>query len=380
MRTSFATAERACATELENQIQLISQHPVVTNMINAINGVFAVCNEHRQLLAVNHNLLQLLGVEDPAKILGMRPGEAMSCIHAQRCEGGCGTSEYCKNCGAAIAMVLSLSENLPIEKTCAITVNSVREKEDFFFSVRATPFNVEDTRLILLTMQNITDLQKLKSLERIFLHDVSNLAAAISGLSEFAQECEPEDMPLLLKALNNTSFRLINEIKLQRLLTAAASSSYIPQNSQVSLREIFEDSVDIISGHPSITGKKLRKPEILPEKLFSSDKTLILKVLQNMLINAFEATEPGRAVRFWADCGKKDLTFCIWNHQAIPAEMQGRIFQRNYTTKKEAGHGLGTYSMKVFGEELLKGSLSFESSETRGTVFRFNLPIEEIFS
>jgi signal transduction histidine kinase len=94
-----------------------------------------------------------------------------------------------------------------------------------------------------------------------------------------------------------------------------------------------------------------------------------------MLINAFEATDTGRAVRFWLDCGKKDLTFCVWNHKPIPESMRGRIFQRNYTTKTGNGHGLGTYSMKFFGETLLGGEVSYESSETKGTVFRLVIPL-----
>lgn len=377
MRTSFATAERSSAKELEQQIKLITEHPVVTGLVKAINGVLAVCNGNRQILAVNDELLKLIGVEDPGQILGLRPGEALNCIYSHRCEGGCGTSEYCRSCGAAVALVLSLSEDRPVEKKCAITVNSVREKEDFFFRVRSTPMQIDDEKIIMLTMQNITQQQNLESLEKLFLHDVSNLAAAISGLSEFAGECEPEDMPLLLKALNTTSSRMINEIKLQRLLVSANNSGYFPETTTISLKEIFDDSVDMISGHPAISGKKLRKPEILPEKHFDSDKTLILKVLQNMLINAFEATEAGRAVRFWVDCGKRELTFCVWNHLPIAEEMQRRIFQRNYTTKKEGGHGLGTYSMKIFGEKLLQGRVEFESSEDRGTVFRFTLPVNE---
>jgi signal transduction histidine kinase len=378
MRTSFATAERACANKLEDQIKLIAGHPVVNKIIDAVHGVFAVCNEYRQILAVNESLLKFLGIDDPASIIGQRPGEAFHCIHSHRCEGGCGTSEYCRSCGAAIAMVLSLTEEKPIEKTCSISVNSVREKEDFFFLVRSTPMKIEDTQIILLTMQNITKLQNLQFMERMFLHDVSNLATAISGLSEFASDCDPEDMPLLLKALNNTSSRLINEIKLQSLLISSGDGKYLIDNQPVSLKEIFDETVDMISGHSSITGKKLRKPEVLPEKHFATDKTLVLKVLQNMLINAFEATDTGRAVRFWVDCGKKDLTFCVWNHKSIPEIMQKRIFQRNFTTKDQPGHGLGTYSMKVFGEKMLDGRISFETSEAKGTVFRFTLPLHEI--
>lgn len=375
MRTYFATPERASAETLEQQIRTISKHPLFDGLIQAVNGVFAVCNEHRQILAVNDKLLNLLGVEDPSSLLGLRPGEALSCVYAHKCESGCGTSEFCSNCGAAIALVTSLEKNHTVEKNCSISVNSIREKEDFHFIVRSTPLQIEEEKFLIVTMQDITRLQKLQCLERVFIHDIVNLATAISGLSDFAKDCEPDDLPLLFKAISNTTTRLFGEVKLQRVLASDKPENYIPKQDQITLKEIFEETIDSISGHVATKNRKLRKPEIVPEKSFHTDKTLLLKVLQNMLINAFENSDEGRAVRFWVDCGKKDLTFCVWNHRVIPLAMHGRIFQRNYTTKIENGHGLGTYSMKIFGEGFLGGKISFASSEDKGTVFRFNMPL-----
>ncbi|RJR33419.1 MAG: ATP-binding protein [Desulfobacteraceae bacterium] len=67
--------------------------------------------------------------------------------------------------------------------------------------------------------------------------------------------------------------------------------------------------------------------------------------------------------------------FNVWNRQAIPPRVALRIFQRNFTTKEEAGRGLGTYSMKFFGEKILGGQVSFTTSAESGTVFKFSLPI-----
>lgn len=375
MRTEFATPDRASAQLLEQQISLVSTHPVICEILKAVNGMFVVCNEFRQILTANTEMLTLLNSEDGSEVLGLRPGEALSCIHAHRCEGGCGTSNYCKTCGAVLAMLSSLENHQPAEKICAITVNSIRERQDFYFKVKSSPIKIADHSYLLLTLQNITDLQKLQALEKAFMHDITNTAFAISGLSKFALESDEDELPLLVKSISKTASRMLNEIKLHSLLLANDSASYDLVKTEVSLTEILEEIVDTISGHPATRGKKLRKPEIFPDKILHTDKTLLLKVLQNMLINAFEATDTGRAVRFWLDCGKKDLTFCVWNHKPIPESMRGRIFQRNYTTKTGNGHGLGTYSMKFFGETLLGGEVSYESSDTKGTVFRLVIPL-----
>ena len=73
--------------------------------------------------------------------------------------------------------------------------------------------------------------------------------------------------------------------------------------------------------------------------------------------------------------GKEEglISFCVWNAQAIPQKFAIRIFQRNFSTKEQAGRGIGTYSMKLFGEKFLGGRVSFTSSPKKGTVFRLTL-------
>ncbi len=161
------------------------------------------------------------------------------------------------------------------------------------------------------------------------------------------------------------------------LAASHAEPVYKPILQPTTIKSVFEETIDCISGHPSLIGKKLRKPEVFPEKKFLTDKSLLEKVLHNMLLNAFEATDVGRAVRFWIDSGKHQVTFCVWNHKPIDDAARSRIFQRNYSTKNEAGRGQGTFSMKHFGEQLLGGKIAFESSATKGTVFRFSLPTNQ---
>ena len=95
-----------------------------------------------------------------------------------------------------------------------------------------------------------------------------------------------------------------------------------------------------------------------------------------MIINAFEATPAGGAIRFWVEQTDKDVSFKVWNSQPIAPEQGLRIFQRNYSTKSSTGRGLGTYSMKLFGETYLGGEVDFVSSEADGTTFHLRLPKE----
>lgn len=66
--------------------------------------------------------------------------------------------------------------------------------------------------------------------------------------------------------------------------------------------------------------------------------------------------------------------FSVWNDGFIQPEVQRRIFQRDFTTKDQPGRGIGTFSMKLLGEDLLGGRVTFTSSVEKGTVFRFFCP------
>jgi sensor histidine kinase regulating citrate/malate metabolism len=65
----------------------------------------------------------------------------------------------------------------------------------------------------------------------------------------------------------------------------------------------------------------------------------------------------------------------VWNVGEISKDVTKRIFQRNFSTKEEAGRGIGTYSMKLLGEEFLGGQVNFTTSKKEGTVFRFTYPV-----
>jgi signal transduction histidine kinase len=92
---------------------------------------------------------------------------------------------------------------------------------------------------------------------------------------------------------------------------------------------------------------------------------------------ALEAAEEGEAVKVWVEIDGGPVTFCVWNRAVIPAAIRLRLFQRNFSTKAQSGRGIGTYSMKLFGEEVLGGRVGFTSSRGEGTTFRFVHPSGE---
>ena len=104
-----------------------------------------------------------------------------------------------------------------------------------------------------------------------------------------------------------------------------------------------------------------------------TDRTLLARILGNMLKNALEAAGADETVTFRCTREGERIDFAIHNRAAIAPAAQLEIFQRSFSTKGE-GRGLGTYSMKVLGE-YLGAEVDFSSSAASGTTFRLRLPL-----
>ena len=76
----------------------------------------------RQIVFCNGALAKLTGAT-AASLMGMRPGEVFNCIHARETPGGCGTTESCSTCGAALAILAALDGEAS-RKECRMTVRT----------------------------------------------------------------------------------------------------------------------------------------------------------------------------------------------------------------------------------------------------------------
>jgi signal transduction histidine kinase len=375
MKTHFAPAERSDAARLKEELDFVKGSSIVTGLLNSVSGLLAVLNEHRQILAINESLLEMLGVGSAEYLLGLRLGEVIHCIHSSDMPGGCGTSEFCSTCGAAIAMVTCSVTEAPVEKTCAVTIENNDRTQDLYLRVRSVPVAHQGKKLILLFMQDITHQQRLASLEQVFFHDINGILQGILGAGELISVKAPENIRHYSNILRKLTLRLVGEVAVQQCLSQNGSASYQQNVGTVRLHQIVEDVGTIISGHPAKRGRTLVLPETIPDVTLTTDAGLVVRILVNMVVNALEATDEGDAVKMSVDSTDREIVFSVWNRKPIPHDIARRIFQRNFSTKAETGRGLGTYSMKLFGEEILGGKVGFLTSVEDGTCFHFRLPV-----
>ncbi len=373
MGTYNAPSERSDPAELHDQIEFVGAHPIVRELMNITSGLLAVLNENRQILSINDAYIEFLGLhsEEAKRILGLRPGESINCVHAQQAPGGCGASEYCPTCGAVVAILTSQTTNAPVEKPCAATVLRDGQMIEMLFLARCAPLLLNDQRFLMLFLTDVSQQQQWAALERMFFHDINNLVGAILGTSEMLVAHNGNAPEQLAAILHSQAQRLAQEIAIQKSLSKNLNGNYKPLYQSYAIKDILTELEKQFATHLCARNKKLMVQNNVGSLTIITDYSLVLRIVGNMIQNAFEATGEGQSIVVQTDRHGDQVEFSVWNSEVISEDVSKRIFQRNFSTKEDMGRGLGTYSMKFFGEEVLEGHVSFTTSEAEGTVFRY---------
>lgn len=371
--TYFAPAARVGRDQLISQVKSISNSPVMNAILQTAAGLMVVLNENRQIVAYNHSFLKSIGISDPEKVLGLRLGESLHCKYAFDEPNGCGTTQYCSSCGAAIAMMSAIDNNVTSEQICALKEQIDGHSDEICLLVKAQPFNVNHRRWILVYAQDVSQQQFWSSMEDVFFHDINNMLASMKIVSDYVSDNMPEDQ--LLKELKLITDRICKEITMQETLSHYKDKRNIVNLAATRLSLIKELVFNTVLNKSLADGKTLLEEGSRDDISLFTDPMLVSRVLINMLLNALEATEKGGSVKFRTMVESAQIRWEIWNSSHIPENIQLRIFQKFFSTKKLPGHGLGTYSMKLFGEECLGGTVSFTSTTEDGTTFSLTLPL-----
>jgi hypothetical protein len=374
MKTFHASPERSSQEVLESQFLSLSENEFFSELINALPYVVTVLNSNRQIVFSNQVLTQALKVSEFRELLGKRPGEALRCKHSTSMEGGCGTSENCRVCGAVNTIVTSFEENRKVVNECRITTENEGVEDFFDYEVTASPFKWQDQKYTIFSVADISGIKRKRALERIFFHDILNTAGNMKNLSEVIIKIDDaKKKEELLALLGKVSSELVEEIQEQRQLSAAETGDLNLIYSLVNTNEILES---LVHQFESFSLRKIRVciSEESQMLSFSNDKTLISRILKNMIKNAIEASKDGDTITLKAILDQDILRFIIHSSNVIERNIQLQIFKRSFSTKGP-DRGLGTYSMKLLGERYLKGKVYFKSDVNSGTEFYFDLPL-----
>ncbi len=367
--------ERVPRKDLLVQLERARAESALAPILDAIGEMAAVLTEQRQVVFANKAMLDFAGSGSVEQLCGLRPGEVLACLHSKEAGDGCGDAEGCRFCGAAAAVGETLRTGAPATRECRMTTGADGRAAALDVLARATPFQIDGRRFVLLVLSDTSHGKRRAALERIFFHDILNTVSSFTlYLDMLKAGAADEQGKRLIARLASIAETLVEEIQGQKVLVAAENRTLSVQRDLIDSHDLVERLVQQMGGQDVARGRRIVIAGFSEAFTFVSDDSLVKRVLANMLKNALEACPEGDAVTisFRSDADGR-VRFEVHNPMPMSAEVAPQVFQRSFSTKG-ADRGLGTWSMKLFAEEYLGGAVSFQTDRERGTTFTLLLP------
>ena len=249
-------------------------------------------------------------------------------------------------------------------------------EDSFDLRVWASPLSYNDDLFSAVTIQDIKHEKRRIFLEQVFFHDILNTITGLLGTVEILlKHHESINQEEYLNKLDGLAKNLIEDIKSQQILNEAENNALTLKFSNFNSIDFLKEIVDIYVSHGSAINRNIEidmNSEVIE---FTSDRTLLRRILGNMLINALEATPKGGTVTLGCKVVNDNVQLWVNNPGFIPRDVQLQIFQRSFSTKGP-NRGLGTYSMKLLSS-ILNGTIVFSTSEDKGTSFMACYPLKK---
>jgi K+-sensing histidine kinase KdpD len=368
METKFAPATRSPYESILNSNLSLEQITYLNDIFSSLSFIFCILDENRQIVYTNDVLMKTLEVENVGQVLGKRFGEAINCRFAFEETGGCGTSEHCRYCGAVNAILQSQNTGLKTTSECRVR-RTVNGTENFLDAeVTATPFVHDGSRYTIFSLIDITDRKRRAVIEKIFFHDIMNVAAGLHGFFEIFHSVDEDDQRRFIQLGASLSQQIIDEIMTQRLIAQAENHELVVNLQPVESLDLLQQVAGDLQFLTVAKEKTILVSDDAVKVTFETDPVLLRRVLNNMVKNALEASKAGQTITLSVNQTGEKLRFSVHNPGFIPREIEMQMFMRSFSTKG-AQRGIGTYSMKILGEQHLGGTVDFITSETEGTTF-----------
>lgn len=219
-------------------------------------------------------------------------------------------------------------------------------------------------------LRQAKELEAFQTMSAFFMHDLKNLASKLSLVTQNlpVHMDNPEFRADALKTLSQS---------VTRINGMSSRLSMLSQRLELDVREtdlnrLVEEAVSDMKGYAGapITLNAGAVPPL------STDRGQIHKVLENLLMNASDASgKEGQIIvgtgchENWAEITVAD-SGCGMSREFV----EKNLFRPFQTTKKQ-GMGIGLYHCKTI-VEAHGGRIQVESEEGKGTTFRVLLPVE----
>jgi nitrogen fixation/metabolism regulation signal transduction histidine kinase len=149
--------------------RLLDSKAYVRAILDALPSSVLVMDQDLMIHDANRSAFELLG-KRPEKILSRLCGDILNCIHARQSSGGCGTTDYCPKCVIRQTVEAVVHGKNIFRRTGEMKLEEDEQVREIHFIVTGVPFDYADMNLVLLVIEDITELVQLRRIIPICAH------------------------------------------------------------------------------------------------------------------------------------------------------------------------------------------------------------------
>ncbi|MCD5381115.1 MAG: PAS domain-containing sensor histidine kinase, partial [Candidatus Pacebacteria bacterium] len=249
--------------------------------------------------------------------------------------------------------------------------------------------SIEGQKIGLLTLVDITKQKKAEDAKSEFVSLASHqLRTPIAGMKWSAELLQMDNAEALTERQHKYINRLLISIKRMAVLvddflrvSRFELGTFQPEYKTVTLSTLFKDIVEEQS--PRVKQKKITVKTFFDEAVDTiiTDPNLIRMIVTNLYSNATKYTREEGTVHLGFGRKNDDIIITVAdNGMGIPLEDQDSIFSKLFRASNAVrdvpdGTGLGLYILRE-AVSVLKGNVTFTTTENIGTTFEVVLPLE----
>lgn len=142
---------------------------IVASILDAIPSPILVVDDDVQIIAFNQAASELVG-QEPETVIRRRAGEVLHCLHATEVSAGCGRAESCQACPVRNAVSESFQGRGVVRKRARMELVKGDSTIQIYLLVTTAPLTYKDQALVILILEDISELMELKRILPICAH------------------------------------------------------------------------------------------------------------------------------------------------------------------------------------------------------------------
>jgi PAS domain-containing protein len=147
----------------------MNAEPLLRQLLDAIPSFVFLLDEDLRVLDYNAAAGELTS-ETRERVLLERSGDVLHCIHSTDSPEGCGRGDFCKTCLVRKSVGRALAQNVCVRARTRMELQTNAGLRPLSIVLTASPFSYENRRLVLLVLEDISELIDLQRLVPICAH------------------------------------------------------------------------------------------------------------------------------------------------------------------------------------------------------------------